>query len=126
MVETPPKAYKVDSMTLAQLEIYAKELQEHFQRERTLRQELETRNRELEQRLMELTALNQLFQRYLEERSTVLDALQTLVGSLSQVSGEASNILSKVRSEKGQLLTPLEARKRTHLLDGHEDIADMG
>ena len=49
----------------AQLENFARELQEMYRHERQLRQELEKEKLNLEQRLRELTALNQLFQQHL-------------------------------------------------------------
>ncbi len=46
-----------DDLERRQLEIYARELQEHFDEEHRLRQELEKRNRNLEQRLREIAAI---------------------------------------------------------------------
>lgn len=46
-----------DALERQQLEIYAKELQEHFNEEHRLRQQLEQRNKDLEQRLREIAAI---------------------------------------------------------------------
>ncbi len=83
-------------MTTVQLEIYAKELQMHFQEERRLRYELEARNKELERRLAELTALNQLFQQHLEQRMTAVASLQSLASQLEQLSKNAGAMVSLV------------------------------
>ena len=58
----------LDQLSRAQLEIYAKEIKEHYLEECHLRQELEDRNRQMEQKVREITALNQLFQKHLAER----------------------------------------------------------
>ena len=50
-----------------QIEIYAKELREHYHEERRLRRELEASNQELEQRVNELLSLNKLFQKFMSE-----------------------------------------------------------
>ena len=46
-----------DDLERQQLEIYARELQEHFNEEHRLRQQLEKRNNDLEQRLHEIAAI---------------------------------------------------------------------
>ena len=56
-----------DRLSERQLAIYATELQEHYHEERRLRRELETRNRELEQRVNELLSLNRLFQKFISQ-----------------------------------------------------------
>ena len=56
-----------DRLSEQQIEIYAKELQEHYHEERRLRRELETRNHELEQKVNELLSLNRLFQKFISE-----------------------------------------------------------
>lgn len=86
MIDKKPGTYDVDAMTQAQLEIYARELQLLFQEERRLRLEIEEKNKELERRLTELAALNEVFQRYRQERSLVSDSLKTLVGILECIS----------------------------------------
>ena len=45
-----------------QLEIYARELQEHFTQERQLRRQLEERNLQLERRLREIAAIERMNQ----------------------------------------------------------------
>ncbi|MBM3949680.1 MAG: hypothetical protein FJ312_10690 [SAR202 cluster bacterium] len=61
-----------DQLSRKQLEIDAKELRDHVESERKLQQELETQNKKLEQRLREISALNQLFQQHLDERLAVV------------------------------------------------------
>lgn len=56
-----------DLVSERQLEIFATELQEHYYEERRLRTELETRNQELEQRVIELLSLNRLFQKFISQ-----------------------------------------------------------
>ncbi len=123
MVENRPAAYDFDSMTMAQLEIYATELQRHFQEERRLREELEMRNQELEHRLKELTALNQLFQKHLEQRLTAVSSLQSLASTLEQLSKDATAMLIKVGATPG---SPLEDLDWLSANSEHEDIPDLG
>jgi hypothetical protein len=63
-----------DQITREQLEIYAREVQIHYNEERRLRRQLEERNEALEQRIREITALNELFQRHLAERDSLVDS----------------------------------------------------
>ncbi|MEE8442895.1 MAG: GAF domain-containing sensor histidine kinase, partial [Dehalococcoidia bacterium] len=63
-----------DQLSREQLEIYAREFQEHFDAERRLRRQLEDRNRQLEQRLQEIAAIegmNQTINRQNRELSQV-------------------------------------------------------
>ncbi|MFQ6031007.1 MAG: adenylate/guanylate cyclase domain-containing protein, partial [Dehalococcoidia bacterium] len=83
-----------------QLEIYAKELQEHFQQERRLRRGLEASHRELEQRIREVTALNSLFQEHLRQRSAVVEAYAEVREGLQRISRETSALAERARSER--------------------------
>lgn len=58
-----------EQMRRKQLEIYARELREHLEEARRLRQELQEHSRQLAQRVTELTALNRLVQEHLLERA---------------------------------------------------------
>ena len=101
----------LDKLNREQLEIYAKELREHVRAERHLRQELEGRNRQLEQRVREITALNQLFQRHLEERQTVVETYRKVLQGLQEmVSG----------------VTALEEWARSQPLPDHQDLPALG
>ena len=56
-----------DDLTRDQIAIYAKELNEHFRKERKLRMSLQDRDGQLEQRAREVTALNHMLQQHLLE-----------------------------------------------------------
>ena len=75
----------VDTLTKNQLMVYAKELREHVQSERSLREELESQNQQLEQRVREITALNQLFQKHLDERAEVVRAYREVLQGLREL-----------------------------------------
>lgn len=81
-----------------QLEIYARELREHITNERRLRRELEERNRILENRVRELTALNQLFQQHLRERFETLEAYRHVCERIERLAQEADDLVNYVRS----------------------------
>ena len=78
-----------DQITREQLEIYAREVQSHYKEERRLRTQLEERNEVLEQRIREITALNQLFQRHLAERDSLVDSCMRLGDRLQQLAERA-------------------------------------
>ena len=59
-MQTSPPTF--EELSRQQLEIFAKEIQEHFSEERRLREELEVRNERLEQRLREITAIERMNQ----------------------------------------------------------------
>ena len=75
---------------LQQLQVYAKELQQHFQNERRLREEVLEKNRQLEQRVQEITALNRLFQQHLCQSTTIIEAYRKFVARLRILSEEAN------------------------------------
>ena len=81
-----------------QLEIYARELQQHIQEERRLLQEIENRNQQLEKRVGELTALNSLFQVHLGQHFSVVEAFQNFVEGLQQLAHEATDLASQAPS----------------------------
>lgn len=81
MVEAGEPVQSFDQYSREQLEIYARELAEHVQRERELRQDLEQRVRELE-------ALNRLFRQHLEERFQVVDAHRETAEELQRLAGQ--------------------------------------
>ena len=83
-----------------QLAIYAKELQEHYQQGTSLRRELEENNRDLEQRVRELTALNRLFQEHLRQRLSVVDAYSELFEGLQRLSQETVSLTERAKSER--------------------------
>ena len=87
-----------EKLSRQQLEIYAKELREHVQSERRLRQELQGRNEQLEQRVREITALNQLFHRHLEERQTVVEAYHKVLEGLRELASGATGLEEWARS----------------------------
>ena len=81
--ESAPKTF--DQLSRQQLEIYASELRQHMESERRLNRELEERNGELEQRIREITALNQLFQQHLSETASVVQAYEDIHQGLKQL-----------------------------------------
>jgi len=81
-----------------QLEIYARELREHITNERRLRRELEEQNRILENRVRELTALNQLFQQHLQERFETLEAYRHVCERIERLAEEVDALVNYVRS----------------------------
>lgn len=89
-----------DELSRQQLEIYARELQQHFREEQRLRTELEERNQQVEQRLQELLALNRLFQGYLEEHHAVINAFGEVVETLNRLARESQTVLDRVRSQR--------------------------
>lgn len=88
-----------DKLSRDQLEIYAKELREHIQSQRRLRQELEGRNADLEQRVREITALNQLFQQHLEERTSVVKAYREIIDGLARLADQFSDLAERARAQ---------------------------
>ena len=80
-----------DQITREQLEIYAREVQTHYKEERRLRRQLEERNEALEQRIREITALNQLFQRHLAERDSLVDSCMRLGDELQAMADRAGS-----------------------------------
>lgn len=87
-----------DDLNRKQLEIYAKELQMHFIEERRLRQELYDRNQQLELRVQEITALNQLFKQHLDQRFEAARAFKDLLKGLANVSEAIDGINNKAKS----------------------------
>lgn len=90
-----------------QLEIYAREIQDHFHEELRLRKELEERNRQLEQRVREVTALNQSFQEHLRQRFEVVGAYREVLEKLHQLSEAASSLVQWAESQSLPDLEPI-------------------
>ena len=90
---------ETEHLNRKQLEIYARELSEHVQSERKLRQVLEGRNNDLEQRIREITALNQLFQKHLDERTVVVKAYTEVLDGLKQFSSGATALEEWARNQ---------------------------
>ena len=65
--DAPGMIRSFDQLTRDQITIYAKELNDHFHKERRLRVNLHERDEQLEQRAREVTALNRLLQQHLLE-----------------------------------------------------------
>ena len=83
-----------------QLELYAKELQQHFREHRSLRKEMDDLNLVLEQRVRELGALNRLFQQHLVERDTQeakLEAFEKLLRSSEAVTQAGDALVEKTK-----------------------------
>ena len=97
----PPQSF--EQVSREQLEIYAREIQASFHKERRFRQELEDRNRELQQRVREITALNKMFQEHLA-RTPLAQAYVELREGLQRLVREADALLERERAES--LLDP--------------------
>ncbi len=82
-----------ERMGSEQLRIYARELAETYRKEQQLRQEVEAKNRELEQKLREISALNALFQKHLDLRRQKQEELKGLVDAIYKVGEEAEEIM---------------------------------
>lgn len=83
-----------------QLKIYAKEMAELYQKEQQLRQELEAKNRELEQRVRELTGLNNFFQQHLNEYFATEEAYQKLVIAIHKMAEAMEQLLRQADEHK--------------------------
>ncbi len=68
--------------------------------QRHLNQQLEDRNRELEQRVREITALNELFQQHLQQRSEVGQAAMQALSELQELFKE-TNSLAEMSQPQG-------------------------
>lgn len=88
-----------DHLSRGQIKVYARELQGHFQRERCLRQDLEGINRELEQKLRELSALNRMFQEHLLQRSAADEAYRDVLAALQRISLETTAVTARAEHE---------------------------
>src|SRR3989304_7520566 len=80
------------AMSLEQLQLYARELAALFQSERQTRQELEKKQKYLEQKIGELEALNQLFQNYLRQRLETQQAYYDLLDRLGDILADARQV----------------------------------
>ena len=81
-----------------QLKLYAQELSTLVRKERQLRQQLEAKNRDLEQRIRELSALNSMFQEHLDMRRRTEDAFRRLVASVNGAAREAERLLRELEA----------------------------
>lgn len=82
-----------DDLERQQLEIYAKELQEHFNEEHRLRQQLEKRNEDLEQRLREIAAIEGM-NRTIWRQNEKLSRIHSLAPATLHQTGEVVTDLS--------------------------------
>lgn len=85
------------------LETYARELQGHFLVERRLRAELEEKNRNLQQRLREIEALNRVLRDQINEYHNVAAVSNHVFQRLQQLAGEIDALAywAKVPSTAG-------------------------
>ena len=107
MTGEAPSPRTFDKLSREQLEIYAKELREHVEEERRLRKELETQNKQLEQRIREITALNHLFQQHLDERMAVVKAYREVLEGLNNLGRQTSLLVKKAESQSLPVLQEL-------------------
>ena len=111
-----------------QLEIYARELQQHYQEERRLRESLESWNGQLEQVVREMTAMNKTLRDRLTQRFGLMYAYRDVLAGLQNLSLEASMLLSRqhVGDTEGlrklaEEIAALELRARTAQLEAQSD-----
>lgn len=82
-----------------QLKIYAKEIAELYRQEQQLRQKLEEKNQELEQRVRELTGLNNLFQQHLAEQSPMIEITREIIIELDKFARDASRLAERAKRQ---------------------------
>ena len=97
-IQEPKSPQSFERVSGEQLEIYARELQASFHKERRLREDLEERNGQLEQRIREITALNQMFQEHLAQRSPLAQANVEIREGLQRLVREADVLLEGDRT----------------------------
>ncbi|MBI4180778.1 MAG: hypothetical protein HY528_02500 [Chloroflexi bacterium] len=88
-----------ESLGEEQLKIYAKEIAELYRQEQQLRQVLEEKNRELEQRVRELTGLNNLFQQHLSEQSPMIEITREIVVELGKFARDANRLAERAKRQ---------------------------
>lgn len=91
-----PGARSWEEMGENQLKLYAQELSTLVRQERQLRQQLEAKNRDLEQRIRELSALNSMFQEHLDMRRHTEDTFRRLVDNVTGTAREAERLLREL------------------------------
>ena len=75
--------------SLEQMRVYARELHQLYRSEHQARQELEARTHALEQKVRELSALNQLSQTHIHQNLQAREALQDLLSQLKTLVAQA-------------------------------------
>ena len=104
MEATPPMSggetpQSWDRMGPEQLKLYARELADLYRKEQELRQEIEVKNTQLERRIRELMALNNMFQQHLDLRMRTEDAYRQLVDGLRNMVEKAE---AHLKLDQGQ------------------------
>lgn len=84
----------LEDLTQVQLGAYAEELHQQYAWERSLRQQVDERVRELE-------ALNGLFQQQLDERFTLVEACQTLAETLTRLASQFAAVVEQAKLPPG-------------------------
>lgn len=88
-----------EQLSRQQLVIYARELQELFNEERHLRQELEGQKSQLEQLFREMAALNRLFQEHLSQRFKVVQAYREVLEGVQKIAQEINALAEHAKSQ---------------------------
>jgi len=101
-----PKTW--DKMGEEQLRLYAQELAETYRQEKELRHEILEKNRELEKRVQELSALNAIFQKHLDMRFRTEESFKRLVEGVNRLVGEANQFL-----HQGESMDDIDTSKDT-------------
>lgn len=84
-----------DQMGEEQLKLYAQELAELYRKERQLRQEMEAKNRELEQKAQQLSALSSMFQEHLNLRFQTEDTFEKLLAGIRDIAQKANDLVRR-------------------------------
>lgn len=106
-----PAVRSFDELSREQIAIYARELNEHFRKERGLRVSVQERDRQLEQRAREVTALNHLLQQHLLEWYKVAQEYREVLAGIREMLREGS-ISDAQREEMGALIDRVVAEPR--------------
>lgn len=91
--ENVPRTF--EQLSRQQLEIYAKELREHFQQEQRLSQQLKEQNLQLERRLRQISALNRML-----EAQTYFRAYHLLITFVAVAITVAIAIVFRIQGSK--------------------------
>lgn len=96
--QTPDEvATSWEQLSSEQIKLYAKDMADLYKEERKLRHDIEAKNRELELRVRELTALNSVFQGHLNMRMQTEDCFNQLVENIGVLAAGAQALRNKVQ-----------------------------
>jgi len=106
---TPPGfPQSFEELSHQQLLILAQDLSTLYAQERRLREELEERNRQLEQKVRELSALNRLFQEYLAQHHEMVRAFREALEGIQRLAQEATRLAERAQAHLYEQAPPQE------------------